>query len=313
MARPLRVEFPAAVYHVTARGNERKAIFRDDEDRDRFLRQLAREVDQHRWRCHAYCLMDNHYHLVLETAEANLARGMRRLNSTYSTSFNRRHERVGHLFQGRYHAVLVEKENYMLAVSRYVVLNPVRAGLVARPADWAWSSYRATAGHQPRPAFLDIGGLLGRFAANPNAARRAYRLFVGEDGAAPSPWENVRGRIWLGSEEFRARMEARLRTKNLVDVPRDQREPTRPTRAQVVQGVLATYGLTEDRLWSREHQEAFRAAAYLLRRVASLPLRDVAALGGVTAPRISRIQREVEKGPRPPRLARLLRRYKVQI
>ena len=146
MARPLRIEFPGALYHVTSRGNARQDIALDDEDRAAFLAVLAEARERFAWLVHAYCLMGNHYHLMVETPEANLSRGMRQLIGVYTQRFNRRHGRVGHLFQGRYKAILVERESYLLELCRYVVLNPVRAGLVARVEDWRWSSYAETAG-----------------------------------------------------------------------------------------------------------------------------------------------------------------------
>ena len=127
MARPLRIEFPSALYHVTSRGDRREPIFEDDEDRRKFLRVLAETVDRFNWICHAYCLMTNHYHLVVETPEANLSKGMRQLNGVYTQASNRRHRRTGHLFQGRFKAILVDKDSYLLELTRYVVLNPVRA------------------------------------------------------------------------------------------------------------------------------------------------------------------------------------------
>ena len=133
MARPLRIEFEGALYHVTSRGNARQHIFLHDSDRKKFFDVLADVVERFQWICHAYCLMDNHYHLVIETPEANLSRGMRQLNGVYTQVFHRRHGRVGHLFQGRYKAILVEKESYLLELAKYVVLNPVRAGLVSYP------------------------------------------------------------------------------------------------------------------------------------------------------------------------------------
>lgn len=154
MARPLRLEFPGAVYHVTSRGNSKQAIFLEEKDRKLFLEVLSSGVSRFNWLCHAYCLMENHYHLTIETLEGNLSRGMRQLNGVYTQIFNRRCKKVGHLFQGRYKAILVEKETYLLALCRYVVLNPVRAGWVSRPAEWKWSSYRATAGEVKRPHFL---------------------------------------------------------------------------------------------------------------------------------------------------------------
>ena len=174
MARPLRLEFPGAVYHLTARGNARQDVFLDDADRARFLALLGREIDQQRWRCYAYCLMDNHYHLVIETPEANLSTGMRRLNGVYTQAINRGHDRVGHLFQGRYQSILVEREPYLMELCRYVVLNPVRAGVTARFGDWRWSSYRATGLGAKPPAWLDAASVLARFDGDGAAARAGY-------------------------------------------------------------------------------------------------------------------------------------------
>ena len=133
MARPLRIEYPGAVYHVTSRGNARKKIFLDDIDRDEFLATLGWVVERFGWGCHAYCLMDNHFHLLIETPKPNLSLGMRQLNGVYTQRFNRRHKRVGHLFQGRFKAILVERDSYLLELARYIVLNPVRIPIGDRP------------------------------------------------------------------------------------------------------------------------------------------------------------------------------------
>ena len=151
MARPLRVVFPGALYHVYARGNERRAIFGDRSDFARFLELLELAIARHAWVCHAYCFMSNHYHLLVETPRANLPAGMRHLNGCYSQDFNRRRNRVGHLFQGRYAAVLVEKQTGLLLVFRYIARNPVRARICQRPQDRRWSSYAATIGDKPAP------------------------------------------------------------------------------------------------------------------------------------------------------------------
>ena len=160
MARPLRIEYDGALYHVTSRGNERKAIFRDDTDRELFLATLFRVTERFHWICHAYCLMNNHYHLVIETPDGNLSKGMRQLNGVYTQAFNRRHRRVGHLFQGRFKGILVQKESHFLEVCRYVVLNPVRAKAVDHPRLWAWSSYRATGGLATIPRCLTVDEIL---------------------------------------------------------------------------------------------------------------------------------------------------------
>ena len=166
MARPLRLEFAGALYHITARGNAKQEIFLDDDDRTKFLSLLGQEVLQLRWKCYSYCLMDNHYHLVIETPEGNLVSGAKRLNGVYSQWFNRRHGRVGHLFQGRYKSIIVDKEEYLLELCRYVVLNPVRAGIVSQPGHWKWSSYLPTMGLADRPACLDTELILEHLGPN---------------------------------------------------------------------------------------------------------------------------------------------------
>ena len=151
MTRPLRIEFAGALYHITSRGDRRETIYEDDADREAFLSVLAEVVERQNWVCHAYCLMGNHYHLVVETVEGNLSQGMRQLNGVYTQASNRRHQRTGHLFQERFKGVLVDKDAYLLELSRYVVLNPVRAGMVERPEQWPWSSHRAMMGDVGSP------------------------------------------------------------------------------------------------------------------------------------------------------------------
>ena len=203
MARQLRVTYEGAVYHVTARGNERRAIVRDDRDREAWWRTVADMVRHYQVVCHAWVLMDNHYHLVVETPMPNLSRALRHLNGVYTQRFNRRHGRVGHLFQGRFKAILIEKETHLLELCRYVVLNPVRAGAVTHPRFWRWSSYRAMAGEESEPPWLHTDWLLAQFGTTVSAARAGYRRFVA-DGlkSSDSPWSQVRGQIYLGSDRF---------------------------------------------------------------------------------------------------------------
>ena len=218
MARPLRIEFPGAVYHVTSRGNARAPIFRGDADRYLFLDTLGDVVEQHGWLCHAYCLMTNHYHLLLETPGANLSRGMRELNGIYAQCFNRRNNRVGHVFQGRFKGILVQRESHLLELARYIVLNPVRAGMVHRAEDYRWSSLRATLGLVREPAWLVPETLLESFGS---ATR--YAEFVREGIGAGSPWGKLRGSL-LGSEQFARRMCKHLREGAAQrEVPRRER------------------------------------------------------------------------------------------
>src|SRR3954469_13576545 len=169
MARPLRLQVAGGIYHVTARGEAGSRIYADDIDRQYFLRLVARVRSRMTWRCLAYCLMANHYHLVVETERANLARCMQHLNGAYAQWFNRRHDRPHtHLFQGRYHSVLVQRDAHLLELARYLAWNPVAAGLCRRPEDWAWSSHRATLGLEP-PGVASVDALLSHFGTEPAA------------------------------------------------------------------------------------------------------------------------------------------------
>ena len=224
MTRPLRIEFAGALYHVTARGDRREPIYDDDEDRRAYLDILGEVVEDFNWICHAYCLMGNHYHLVVETPDGNLSKGMRQLNGLYTQYSNRRHKRVGHLFQGRYKAILVDKDAYLLELSRYVVLNPVRARMVKRPNQWPWSSYHAMVGAQNPPKWLIVDALLVQFARSRAVARRRYERFVAEGIGAQSLWNDLRGQIYLGDERFVERMQAKLEKEAQdINIPRAQR------------------------------------------------------------------------------------------
>ncbi|HNQ79234.1 MAG TPA: transposase [Acidobacteriota bacterium] len=203
MARPLRIEFPGAIYHITSRGNERRDIFLDDSDRALFLKILGETVERWGWLCHAYCLMSNHYHILVETLEPNLSRGMRQLNGEYTQAFNRKRGRCGHVFQGRFKAPLVEKETHLLEVSRYIVLNPVRAkGMgMSSPEEWHWSSYRATAGIDKSPGFLTTKWVLARFGKDESQCRRNYKKFIAAGLGVRLDYEEKSG-VWVGSDEY---------------------------------------------------------------------------------------------------------------
>ena len=202
MARPLRLEFAGAVYHVTSRGDRREDIFVDDEDRQAWLSVLSLVCERFNWVVHAYCQMSNHYHLLLETPDGNLSAGMRQLNGLYTQRVNRRHGLVGHLFQGRYKAILIQKEAHLLELSRYVVLNPVRAKMVASPEEWPWSSYCYCFQDQFAPKWLDIDWLLGQFGTQRSQARKAYQAFVMEGRGVASPLLATRNQLILGDDAF---------------------------------------------------------------------------------------------------------------
>ena len=198
MSRPLRLEYAGALYHVTSRGDRQEDIYESDADRRLFLSVFADVCSHYNWTCHAYCLMSNHYHLIIETPDANLSKGMRQLNGEYTRKFNRAHKRVGHVFQGRYKAIHVEKEAYLLELSRYVVLNPVRAYMVRQPIDWPWSNYRATVGRMVVPDWINTDWILASFDIKKSRAIKAYELFVKQGKGQPSPWIELKIKyIWV--------------------------------------------------------------------------------------------------------------------
>jgi REP-associated tyrosine transposase len=221
MARPLRIEFAGAFHHVMARGNARQSIFRGVPDREAFLGVLKRVCGRFDWRVWAYCLMDNHYHLLVETLEPTLSRGMREINGIYTQTFNRRHARMGHVFQGRYKSLLIDKDAYLLEVSRYIVLNPVKANICRGAADYRWSSYRQTLGQAKAPDWLVVDEVLKLFSRDRRRARQAYRKFVMADGGLVDPFAEAGGGI-LGDDSFIAKVTRSLKRPSR-EVPRKQR------------------------------------------------------------------------------------------
>lgn len=252
MARPLRLEFPGAVYHITARGNRKNSIFVDDDDRHCFLSVLTETIDRYNWLCHAYCLMDNHYHLLIETPDPTLSMGMRQLNGVYTQSFNLSHSSVGHVFQGRFKSIIAEKDTHLLELCRYIVLNPVRAGMVNKPEQWQWSSYNSTVQKNRHIDFLTVDWILGQFSENILQARDRYRAYVIDGIGLQSPWDELKGQIFYGSERFIGKMQEFIgRKKEVKEIPRKQRFPHRPvldelfnasmTKQQRNQQVLAAH------------------------------------------------------------------------
>ena len=281
MVRPIRIEYPGAVYHVMSRGNEKRPIYRDGEDRRSFVEVLDLTVASWGWICHAYCLMGNHYHILIETPEGILSRGMRQLNGEYTRAFNRRHRRCGHLFQGRFRAVLVEKETHLLELCRYVVLNPVRArGMRVRaPGDWPWSSFRATAGIGPVPAFLDTAWILSRFGSEPREAAEAYGRFVME-GIDHSGAPTVRDGLWAGGEALATLVRQKVSgVRGTREHPRAQRLAGRPE--------LETY-LPPDMVSDLAKRNAGMARAYFEGRYTQSEIADHLGLHFTTVSAIVR-------------------------
>jgi REP element-mobilizing transposase RayT len=248
MARPLRIEFAGALYHLISRGNERRNIFRSDRDRRAFLEFLGVAAKRFGWSVTAWVLMSNHFHLVVQTVEPNLSRGMQWLNGKYAGWFNRTHGRSGHLFQGRFKAFLIDKETYQAEVMRYVALNPMRAGMFDRPEQYKWSSYRATAGLEKAPEWFDIEAALSLFGNERGPAQEAYREFVlAKIGCEDRLWDKLTNQLYLGTEEWTRAMRKIVEKKpRSTDHPRTQRAIGRPKMYRIIDAVAKAAKVATD-------------------------------------------------------------------
>ena len=279
MARPLRIEFAGALYHVTSRGNERRPIFRANRDREMFLSFLAMATRRFGWSLTAWVLMNNHYHLVLQTPEPNLSRGMQWLNGTYAAWFNRRYNRSGHLFHGRFKAFLIEKEMYFAEVLRYVALNPVRAGIVERPEQYRWSSYRATAGFEPAPDWLDTAALNLAFDEDASIAPTRFREFVEmRIGNQERLWDQLTNALYLGTPEWTKKMRVIVESwPRSTDHPITQRAVGRPQMHTVLATVAQVAGQSVATIRSTRRNPLRRLAAWVGWHEGLLTLRSIAA------------------------------------
>ena len=247
MARPLRLEYPGAIYHITARGNDGRGIYEDHDDRWDFLGRLKKVTAQRGWIVLAFCLMGNHYHLVLETPEANLARGMGQLNGGYAQYFNKQYNATGHLFQSRYQALLVQDGKYLLNAIRYTVLNPVRAGLCNSPEQYSYSSYRETISESSRGRIADVDTVLSLFGRELADARKAFGEFVAAGRDAPAIHEEVRTKVFLGDYEFVLRHTIDLHDEKLAEVVKAARPDPRPALENMIsdeedqEGIIYAY------------------------------------------------------------------------
>ncbi|MBM4045446.1 MAG: hypothetical protein FJ279_10045 [Planctomycetes bacterium] len=301
MARPLRIHYPGGVYHITARGVEKRTIFADARDYRAFLAYLERTIELYGTIMHAFCLMPNHYHLESETAKGNLSEAMQWLNTSYTVYFNRRHGRVGHLFQGRYKALLVEKESYLLELSRYIHLNPVRAGLVPEPESYSWSSYGTYVRTGRQYEWVTTDWTLAQFGKAAAHARREYRQFV-EDGLrerAEDPAKQAIGGAVLGGEAFLEWVKGKF----LQDRPLNPEQPALRAlhKGMSVEDVVAAcavvsgVGRDEIRIKGRHDNQAREMAIYLSRRRCGL---NNAALGqqfgGITGSNVTHVCKKFE-------------------
>lgn len=289
MSRPLRITYPGAFYHITARGNEAKEIFRDIRDREKFLSYLESATQRYRALIHVYCLMKNHYHLLLETPAGNLSEIMHHINGAYTTYFNVKRQRSGHLFHGRYKAILVERDEYAKELSRYIHLNPVRAKMVDRPEEYRWSSHGCFIGLRKAPEWLARDFILSYFGKKASRAQQAYRDFVNAVTGQKykSPLEQVVGSTILGSEDFIEAIRDRYLDNREIDpnLPALKQLSGKPLIPEIREEVELVFG--EDCLLARE------VGLYLCQKYTGERLKQIGRHFGIGESGVSQASRRI--------------------
>lgn len=286
MGRPLRIEYPGAFYHVTSRGNEQKDVFKNQRDREKYLEYLQSATERYGAIIHVYCLMRNHYHLLLETPGGNLSQIMRHINGAYTNYFNAKRKRSGHLFQGRYKAILVEGDEYATELSRYIHLNPVRVGMVSTPEEYRWSSFQSYIGQCRPPEWLKTGFILGYFGKGTKEAEKKYHSFVNDllkqDYSSPLG-RSVAGAI-LGSVEFIAAIEEKYLREKESDrnLPELRKISRRMSLDEIIQTGRSHLG---------EERAADKAIIYLCHKYSGARLKEIGERFGVGESAVSQISK----------------------
>lgn len=294
MARQLRIEYPDAYYHVTARGNERKEIFKSEKDRGKFLSYLESAVKRYGAVIHVWCLMSNHYHLLVETPLGNLSQIMQHINGAYTNYFNTKRKRSGHLFQGRYKGILVEADEYALELSRYIHLNPVRIGIVKEPGDYKWSSFQEYAGKRKTPDWMTTAFILGYFDKSEPGARKKYSQFVeemiGKDHE--SPLQQMVASTMLGTPDFVANiqkqhLDGKSPHRNLPALKQLKGKPTIDQILEITGSVL-----------NQDEKLAAKVAIHICHRYSGRKLKEIGERFGVKESAVSQSSRRfaVEQG-----------------
>lgn len=287
MARPLRIEYPGAFYHVTSRGNEQKAVYKSQRDREKFFSYLESATERYGAVVHVYCLMDNHYHLLLETPSGNLSQIMHHINGAYTTYFNTKRERSGHLFQGRYRAILIDMDEYAKELSRYIHLNPVRSGIAENPEEYRWSSCQYYTVKREVPEWLKRDFILSYFGREPKTARKRYRNFVHIDQEYKSPLAELSHSVILGGEEFIAEIETRfLRDKQPDrDLPTLKDLSSRPGMGQIEKAV--------DSVLQSDEKLARQVKLHMCHRHSGMKLKEIGQRFGIRESGVTQASRRI--------------------
>ena len=321
MTRPLRVEYPNAYYHVINRGNYQEKIFINDRDKEKFLEYLEKAAERFSIIFHSYCLMDNHYHLLVQTPDPNLSKAMQWINVSYATYFNRKRDRHGHLFQGRFKAILIDADEYLKHLSRYIHLNPVRAKMVSSPAEYLWSSYGAFIGQQDTPQFLETNWLLTNFGKNKKQARRSYQDFVEKVDAKSleNPSDQVSEGFLLGDGNFiKWVKETFLSGRNdEKEIPQLKKLKPRVAIEDVVRVVSEQFKCSENHIIAkgRKNNKAREVAIYLTRDMSGVSCKDLGLyFGGVSGALITIMHKRIaEKSAQSRRFKRRIDTIRKQI
>ena len=302
MTRPLRVEYPNAYYHVINRGNYQGKIYLNDRDREKFLEYLETAADRFSIIIHGYCLMGNHYHLLIQTPDANLSQAMQWINVSYATYFNRKRDRHGHLFQGRFKAILIDADEFLKHLSRYIHLNPVRAKIVSSPAEYRWSSYPAFIGQQKPPSFLETDWLLSAFGKSRKQARKSYQDFVEKVDAKTldNPSSQVSEGFLLGDAEFIKWVKATFLSERDEDkeIPQLRKLKPRVALEDVITNVAVEFKVSRDQITEkgRKRNKAREVAIYLARDMCGLSCKQLGVyFGEVSGSLITMMHKRISK------------------
>ncbi len=300
MARPLRIEYNGALYHITSRGNERNPIYKEEGDYQRFRDILSELPQRYGIIIHGYVLMRNHYHLLIETPKGNITKVMHYVNATYTGYFNKKYKRIGHLLQGRYKGILIEKDRYLLSVSRYIHLNPIRAKMVKKPEEYRWSSYPEYAGKKQGKGWLTSEWILGQYSKDKSKARRFYKAFI-EEGMVleKSPFDDLKTGMILGSENFIDDIRSKLNLKIHREIPESKKLTKGITCEDVIIFVANRFGISGEEIKESGRRDNLgrKVCLYLLRRLTDMGNEEIAKNFGIGYTAVSqaalRVKREI--------------------
>ena len=301
MGRPLRIEYPGALYHITSRGNERKNIFVDDADGFRFFEILKDYHDRYSILIHSFVLMDNHYHLILETPEGNLLKVMHGINGSYTGYFNRKYERSGHLFQGRYKGILIDKDVYLLQLSRYVHMNPVRAKIVEEPEHYKWGSYPSYIGKEKEYEWVEYSWILSNYGNDRESAKKRYREYIEEslNTDIENPAKNPYGQIILGDDKFIEKIRNRLKGKSISkEIAERKRILKSPSPEDIIKKVADVFGVDRDVINDKNirNNVARKAAVYLVHRYSGISNEEAGKIfGGIHYSAVSKVSARLKE------------------